>query len=381
MTRRVLPTLPTLIVLGIANHVVLTGARVVVSLDALALGASTATVGTLMALFAILPMLLAIAAGRMADRIGVRGPMIVGSCGIAVGALLPVLVPGIAALFATAVLLGVSFMAYQVSAQYATGEVGGPDARARNFGLLALGYSVSSITGPLVAGLMIDHAGHRAAFALLALAPLVPIVVLCGRRVALPGGRAPHDGPASGGARELLAHPVLRRVFLMNGLISVAWELNTLFVPVYGHGIGLSASQIGFVLSAFAAATFAVRLFMPLITRRLNEHQVLSAALFIAAAVYLAFPFTRSVAMLTTLSFCLGFGVGAGQPMVMALLHLHAPPGRMGEATGVRMSLVNSVSVAVPLLFGAVGGTVGLAPVLWSVGVFLATGGYLTRRA
>jgi len=28
-----------------------------------------------------------------------------------------------------------------------------------------------------------------------------------------------------------------------------------------------------------------------------------------------------------------------------------------------------------------VGGTVGLAPVLWSVGVFLATGGYLTRRA
>jgi len=381
MTRRVLPTLPTLIVLGIANHVVLTGARVVVSLDALALGASTATVGTLMALFAILPMLLAIAAGRMADRIGVRGPMIVGSCGIAVGALLPVLVPGIAALFATAVLLGVSFMAYQVSAQYATGEVGGPEARARNFGLLALGYSVSSITGPLVAGLMIDHAGHRAAFALLALAPLVPIVVLCGRRVALPGGRAPHGGPASGGARELLAHPVLRRVFLMNGLISVAWELNTLFVPVYGHGIGLSASQIGFVLSAFAAATFAVRLFMPLITRRLNEHQVLSAALFIAAAVYLAFPFTRSVAMLTTLSFCLGFGVGAGQPMVMALLHLHAPPGRMGEATGVRMSLVNSVSVAVPLLFGAVGGTVGLAPVLWSVGVFLATGGYLTRRA
>ena len=71
------------------------------------------------------------------------------------------------------------------------------------------------------------------------------------------------------------------------------------------------------------------------------------------------------------LSFCLGLGLGSGQPMVMALLHSHAPPGRMGEAAGVRMALVNSMSVAVPLLFGAVGATVGLAPVFWSVGACL----------
>jgi len=66
--------------------------------------------------------------------------------------------------------------------------------------------------------------------------------------------------------------------------------------------------------------------------------------------------------------------------MVMALLHTHAPPGRLGEAAGVRMSLINTMSVAVPLLFGAVGGAFGVAPVLWSVGVFLATGAWLTRR-
>jgi hypothetical protein len=35
----------------------------------------------------------------------------------------------------------------------------------------------------------------------------------------------------------------------------------------------------------------------------------------------------------------------------------------------------------VPLLFGAIGASVGLAPVLWSVGVCLTTGGWLTRRA
>jgi len=107
---------------------------------------------------------------------------------------------------------------------------------------------------------------------------------------------------------------------------------------------------------------------------------VLTAALFIGAAVYLAIPFSRSVGTLMMLSFCLGLGLGSGQPMVMSLLHSHAPPGRMGEAAGVRMSLINAMAVAVPLLFGAVGGAFGVAPVLWSVGVFLATGGWLTRR-
>lgn len=378
--RRRLPPMATLIGLGIANHVVLTGARVTVSLDALAQGSSPAGVGALMALFALLPMLLAIPAGRMADRIGVRAPMLVGSCGIALAALLPVMVRGLPVLFVTAALMGVSFMAYQVSAQYATGEIGARGERARNFGLLAVGYSTSSIVGPLVAGLMIDHAGYRPAFALLALAPLVPIAILGSDAVRLPG---PHPAYAEHdrNALDLLGHRELRRVFAINALSAMAWELHTLFVPIYGHAIGLSASQIGVVLAGFAVATFVVRLAMPLIARRFTEHHILTATLFMAGVVYLAFPFCRSAATLMLLSFCLGLGLGAGQPMVMALLHSHAPAGRMGEAAGVRMSLINSMAVAVPLVFGAIGSTVGLAPVLWSVGVFLTTGGWLTRRA
>jgi len=82
-----------LIALGICNHLVLTGARVAVSLDALSLGASAATVGTLLALFALLPMFFAIPAGRLADRVGVRKPMLAGSVGMACGAVIATVVP------------------------------------------------------------------------------------------------------------------------------------------------------------------------------------------------------------------------------------------------------------------------------------------------
>jgi MFS family permease len=368
-----------LVALGIANHLVLTGSRVAVSLNALALGANVATVGGLMALFAVLPMFLAIPTGRLADRIGVRAPMLAGSIGMAAGALIATLLPGIPALFATALLTGVSFMAFQVAAQYATGEMGAPGARARNFGLLALGYSTSSIVGPLVAGFMIDHAGFRPAFALMSLWPLLPIAVLATNRVKFPGPHPAHMPRAWARALDLVAHGELRRVFIINAFISLAWELHTLFVPIYGNSIGLSASSIGLILAAFAIATFTIRLAMPVIALRIAGDRVLTIALYVAAAVYLAFPFSRSVTMLMSLSFCLGLGLGAGQPMVMSLLHSHAPPGRMGEAAGVRMSLINSMAFAVPLVFGAVGGTIGLGPVLWSVGVCLATGGWLTR--
>ena len=381
MTRPRVSTFGVLIALGIANHVVLAGSRVTVSLDALALGANAATVGGLMALFAALPMFLAIPAGRLADRVGVRRPMLAGSIGMACGVGVVTLLPGLPALFATAMLTGVSFMLFQVATQYATGELGGPARRTRNFGLLALGYSTSSIGGPLIAGFMIDHAGFRPTFALLTLLPLLPIAVLATGRLALPGPHPARAAQADASALDLIAHAELRRVFVINGMIAMAWELHTLFVPIYGNAIGLSASGIGLILAAFGAATFTVRLATPAIARRLPEQQVLTVALYIGAFVYLAFPFARNTATLMALSYCLGLGLGAGQPMVMSLLHSHAPPGRMGEAAGVRMSLTNSMAVAVPLVFGAVGGTVGLSPVLWSVGVFLATGGWLTRGA
>ncbi|MFO1414633.1 MAG: MFS transporter [Burkholderiales bacterium] len=375
------PTLIALVALGVVNHVTLAGNRVTASLEALRMGASPATVGFLLALYALLPMFSAVAVGRWSDRIGVRRPMLTGSLGMMVASALPALVPGFPALFASACLMGVSFLFFQVPTQNATGELGSPGQRAHNFSTLALGYSISGFLGPLVAGLAIDHGGFPMTFALLAMLPVVPAVVLYRGRLALPGPHPVHEDAPPRRVIEIVRHRQLRRVLLLNLMFSVAWELHTIVIPVYGARIGLSASEIGFVLSSFGAATFVVRFSLRWVVRRFTEHQVLTTALFIAAMVYLLFPFGTVAPVLMGLSFCLGLGLGMSQPMVMALLHTHAPPGRMGEAAGVRMSLVQSMSVAVPLAFGALGATVGLTPVFWSVGVCLATGGWWSKAS
>ena len=375
------PRLVALIALGIANHTALAGSRVVVSLEALRLGASTAVVGILLALYALLPMLFAVATGRLSDRVGVRRPMLAGSVALVAGSALPALVPGFTALFVSAAVVGVGFMLFQVPVQNATGEMGPPQDRAHNFSLLALGYSISGFCGPLVAGLTIDHGGFAAAFAVLALLPVVPAAILARDRLPLPGPHPARIEGHTGGALELVRHRQLRWVFFVNALLAIGWDLHTIVIPVYGAQIGLSASAIGVILSSFAAATFVVRFSMRWIVRHADERQVLKAALLVAGVVYLLFPFSNGAPALMALSFCLGLGLGMSQPMVMSLLHSHAPAGRMGEAAGVRMSLVQAMAVAVPLAFGALGATAGLTPVFWSVGACLATGGFMTKRA
>ena len=373
-------TLVALIPLAIANHAVLAGNRITVSLDSIALGASPFTVGVLMSLYAVFPMLLAISAGRITDRLGARKPMLLGTAAIGVGALLPPLLPGMPALYASASIVGVGFMAFQVAAQNAAGELGAPAERARNFSLLAMGFSISGFIGPLAAGIAIDHVGFTATFALLAVVPFLPLVVLLRGRLVLPAPVAPSGAHHHGGVRALMRHRMLRRALLLNAFFAVGWDLHMVFVPIYGARIGLSASAIGLVLAAFAAATFVVRLLIPALALRVAEHRILAGALLVAGAAYGAYPFAQTIAVLLPLSFGLGLALGTGQPMIMALLHTHAPPGRLGEAGGIRMSLINSMSFAVPLAFGAVGAALGLAPVFWSVGACLAVAGVVARR-
>jgi sugar phosphate permease len=163
-------------------------------------------------------------------------------------------------------------------------------------------------------------------------------------------------------------------------MLSMAWDMFTFSMPIYGSSIGLSASRIGIILGAFSAATFAVRLFLPMLSRRLTPWRLLLVSLFGSGATFLLFPLFQSVSLLIGLAFALGLVLGSSQPMVMSLLHVTAPEGRIGEAVGVRITLVNMSQTVMPLLFGALGTALGMGPVFWATGLLLGAGGFYSRR-
>ena len=368
------------ILLTVLSHIGFVGSRITVSLAALSDGASPWTVGVLMALYAAVPMLIAVHAGRMIDRMGVFGPLAFCSITITAGILLPFIWPGMPMLFAAAVVIGTTFMLQHIALNLMVGTIGDPSDRAVNFSWLALGYATSGFIGPLLAGFAIDLAGHRTAFLLLALPPAIGTALLFWRRPPMPPVQEPRSDAAKHRVADLLREPRLPAIFLFSGLLATGWDLYTFVIPLYGTRIGLSASTIGIVMSSFALATFVVRLFMPLVARRLSEWTVVCAALVIAGCAYSLFPLVQQVPYLIALSFLLGTGLGCAQPMIMAVLYSASPPGRQGEVVGVRTTLMNVSHTFLPLLFGAVGAALGMGPVFWSMSGLLLCGGWLAAK-
>lgn len=341
---------------------------------ALHLGHDKASVGLLVALFALTQVFLSLPAGRYADRHGFKQPqrfsVIAASLGIGAAAVWPIYpVMCVAALLCGGA-VGASSIAMQ---RYVGRAARSPDELRRSFSLLSLAPAGANVIGPLLAGVLIDYSGYRAAFCALAALPLLAWLVA--RGVQDDGGSAATGGiQPTGSVKELLALPHMSRLMLMNVVITSCWDFHAFMVPVLGHERGISASAIGMILGSFAVAAVLVRLAIPVITRRAPEWLLITAAAATAGLALIGYPFTTSAFGMAALSALLGLALGAVQPMALTLLHYIAPSHRRGEAMAIRLMLSNSTGVVMPVLLGALGGMLGVSGLFWLMGSLAAAG-------
>ena len=87
-----------------------------------------------------------------------------------------------------------------------------------------------------------------------------------------------------------------------------------------------------------------------------------------------------NAAMLLLAAFLLGLGLGSAQPLTIMLTYHHAPPGRSGEALGMRLTVNKITQISIPLVFGGIGASFGLFPVFWANAAFLLAGGIVSLK-
>ena len=376
----------------VCNMLAYKGSKIIITLFSIELGASQAVIGVLVALYSLFPMILAIYAGKLADRLGVRWPMVAGSCGIALGLTLPYWFPSTITLYFQAALVGAAHVFYSVSVQNLIGSIGTSEDRTKNYSNFGLAMSTGSFLGPLICGFGIDHFGHARTYLMIAAFPLVTAAIMASAKH-MKSGRVSRKADAAavtqaqgnGAARShpfelIIANHPLRRVLITGAVILTGIDLFHFYMPIYGHHIGLSASQIGMVLAVFSAASFVVRVWMPAIVKRLGAERVLILSMFVASVTYLAVPYITHMVLLCVVCFMLGLGTGCGQPLSLSMIYERAPGGRSGEALGLRATLNNFTHMVTPLLFGAIGMAFGVAPVFWCNSLMLAGGGIIIRR-
>ncbi len=357
------------------------GTRVLNTLYALELGATPLHIGLLLATYGVFPLLLAVTAGRIADRYGSRIPLIIGMIVSTIGAILPWFAPSMPLLFAAAAVTGFGFILGQVALQSLVGTLGEGKDRTRNFNNYALIVAVADFTGPVLAGFSIDHFGHVRTYLVLAFLAATAVVTVFVLAKRVPRHRRPAPAPEGQRMSDLFRDINMRRVLIAGAVVMTGIDLFQLYMPLYGHQVGLSASAIGMVLGAAAAATFVSRALLPMLVSRYGEEKTLLYSLFLTAAMFTLIPLFSGAVVLGIICFTLGLGMGLGQPLTVMLCYRYSPAGRGGESLGLRIAINNSMHVVVPSVFGAVGAAFGLAPVFWvSAGVIAAGNWYARRR-
>ncbi len=378
-------TLSRLIAGQVCLHGAMAGMRMAAPLLALKSGHSALAVGVLLALFSLSQVFLALPAGRFADRHGLRRPIKLGVIAATLGATLPVVWPHFAALCVGALLMGGASGVASIALQRHVGRLASNTTELKTlFSWLALGPAMSNFLGPVLAGLLIDYAGvwlggatadargFQMAFVGLALLPVVAWL-LVRHTPELPfvptdnAVRQPH-------VWELLRNPQMRRLLMVNWLLSSCWDVHTFVVPVLGHERGFNASVIGAILGSFAVAATVIRLAIPLIASRLQERKVVTASMLVTATVFAIYPLMATPITMALCSIVLGFALGSVQPMILSTLHQITPHALHGQALGLRLMVTNLSSVLMPVLFGTAGVAAGVAVVFWTMGSLVAAG-------
>ena len=381
--------LPRLIAGHVCLHASMVAMRMATPLLALRMGHSALHVGVLLAFFSLSQVFLSLPAGRFADRHGLQKPVRVGVVLAMAGALLCLLFPVFELLCVSAMLMGAATGTASVALQRHVGRAARDSMELRRvFSWLALGPAFSNFFGSVAAGLLIDYGalvlpasldypGFRAAFAFALVMPLFS--AWCIAAVAELAPVVAPSGPQPSAWHLLRAAP-MRRLLLVNWLLSSCWDVHTVVVPVIGHERALSASLIGTILGAFAVAAVAVRVLIPLTAAHIKEWHALTAAMLATGLLFAMYPFMQSPWTMGLCSVGLGVALGSVQPMIMSTLHQITPHAQHGQAIGLRMATINFSSVVMPLLFGTAGMVVGVSAVFWTVGSLVALGAHAAWR-
>lgn len=376
MKRRLNQELARLITAQVCIHAAMAGMRMATPLLALQQGYSAASVGVLLALFALTQVFLALPAGRFADRHGLHRPLAL-CVGVSfAGSAVAVAWPHFASLCLAALCTGGAAGAAVIALQRHVGRLAeGPTELKKVFSWLSLGPAVSNFVGPFFAGLMIDHFGFRAAFGLMAFLPLMSWWWSRSVRALPAVEQVPEHRRRP--AWVLLRDEGFRRLLLINWCLSSCWDVHTFVVPLLGHERGLSASVIGTILGAFAVSASGVRMLLPLFAERVHEWAVIMTAMLTTALLFGVYPLLQGPWAMGLCSVLAGFALGAVQPMIMSTLHQITPHDRHGEALGLRLMTINASSVLMPMLFGSAGALVGVGSVFWASGLLVGAGSKL----
>jgi multidrug resistance protein len=317
--------------------------------------AGPTVVGLLFASFGITLLVLSIPMGAISDRIGRKGPMIVGLAILAISTIAFAYAQTLAMLFVARLLQGAADGITWIVGFAMIADLYGPDERGRAMGLAMAGSTLGIIIGPVLGGWLYEIGGIRLPFVVVAVMAVVELVVFA---VVAPPTRG--TGTAAPLRRVLTHRPVaICALVVIAGGGTIAM-LEPVIPLVLRARLGFGPAQIGALFGIASIASTAMHPIYGRFSDRWGGRRLMLIGLFGSALVLplltLAYDF-RSTAM-------------AMVPMWIVFSMIVTP------------SLYYMAEVASAAGFESYGVVYGIYNMAWAVGLMVspALGGFLLER-
>lgn len=372
-----------LVAVTVVGQSVFNGGRVLLSYRVLNFGGDAATVGVFTAAFSLVPLVIALRAGRLVDDGHAPAVMRAGLVATVVATAVMAWSGGLAVLLAGYVALGFAHMTTLIAAQ-------GMVSRLRRtttgldslFAYFTLGISVGQLLGIAFSGWIAaggqSDGGVDTTPALLALTGLGAVALVAGWPVAsafrrlVPGVEQPAEGaPAHVPVSRMLRLPGMPAAMTASIAVIVAIDLLTAYMPVLGQEMGLSVGEVTMILAARSGMAVVSRALMPWALARVDRDRVLVAMIAAGAVPLVVTPWLGQAWLLALATGVCGFAWGFVMPMTMTWVSSLVPATDKAMALSVRLMGNRLAQVVLPAGAGALAASAGVAVVFVLSGLVL----------
>ena len=340
--------------------------RPMITYKALELNGTGKTVGILGALYAILPVLVAVFFGKIVGRIGERAFLIIGSTGVLSSSFLLSKSNSLLTLGLLTAIAGVSHLAVMVGGQTMMANRSTHETYDRDFGYYTFSASFGQMFGPLLGGLVAGSNGvlprstsHAFILAtVISLIGLVPILLTRSLDVSI------KDVVKESGVKvrvvDVMKHRGMKEAMFTSLVISTTIDILTIFIPLLGTELRITPVVVGVILGVRSAASMLSRLFLGQLSQRFSSRSTLVISTTVATFALVAMYFAKDALFLGLVIFIVGFTLGIGQPLTMAWVSKISAPQERAMAITLRLTGNRVGQFGLPIAAGLVVSALGV---------------------
>lgn len=314
----------------------------VLPLFAAGLGADTTQIGLINAAFMLSAGLLAVPAGLLSDRIGIRPVLMTGLVLMSGASFLIPLSSGPLMLALVYLVFGTGLSAFTPTMMSSVAQVTPRSHLGRAYSWYTTAVYLSMTIGPAAGGLLGHRVGIRQVFVvsgcLIFLALLAVLAFL---------PRHPPVGPENNAAHpaEQLSSGLLGNRRLMAALVGTlggcfGFGMFISFLPLHARALGLNVDQVGIIFAAQALVNVLLRIPFGHLSDRVDRGMMSSIGLIVCGIALGLTGISGSVVTLVLSAALLGGGMGICFTALSALVVVVMPPRQRGLGMGLYNSSI-----------------------------------------